>query len=81
MGNEYRIMPDGRRFEILDLAGERIGMYETKRKASQAINVCKANDILWDSARLLVRIAVNALMKMRGIDYRTAQYWIREAAD
>jgi len=36
---------------------------------------------MWKSARLLVQAAVSAFMNVRHVDSRTAQYWIREAAD
>jgi hypothetical protein len=81
MAAEYRIRPVGARFEIIDDAGDRVGTYNTRRKAKKEIDVCVSNDLMWESARMLVKISVNAFMNMRNVDSRTARYWIREAAD
>jgi len=81
MADEYRIRPVGAKFEIIDQAGETVGTYKSKRKAMQQVDACVANDLMWQSARMLVKISVNTFMNMRNVDRRTAQYWIREAAD
>ena len=81
MANEYRIKLRGPQFLIIDQTGETIGVYKTEREAENGIVVCMGNDVMWDSARLLVEISVDMFMKMRNVDSRTAQYWIREAAD
>jgi hypothetical protein len=81
MANEYRMRPDGPHFLIIDHAGERVGAYRTEREAKHEMDVCLSDDIMWESARLLVRNSVDAFMKMRNVDSRTAQCWIREAAD
>jgi hypothetical protein len=80
VADEYRIRPVGAKFEIIDQAGNRIGMCNTRRKAKKEIAVCASNELMW-SARMLVKISVNAFMNMRNVDSRTPQYWIREAAD
>jgi len=80
MANLYRIRPDGQRFLIIDQAGERVGAYMTEREAKHQIHVCLGDDIMWESARLLVKNSVDEFMKMRNVDSRTAQHWIREAA-
>jgi hypothetical protein len=81
MADEYRIRPVGSQFEIIDDAGERVAAFKTEREAEHEIDVLVSDDAMWESARLLVRVAVNALMNMRHVDNRTARYWIREAAD
>lgn len=81
MADEYRIRPVGSQFEIIDDAGERVAAFNTEREAEHEINVLVSDDVMWDSARLLVEVAVNALMNMRHVDSGTARYWIREAAD
>jgi hypothetical protein len=81
MVNEYRIKPDGPQFLVIDQTGETVGAYKTEREAQYEIDVCTSDDKMWESARLLVRIAVAAHMKKHGVGIRTAQYWIREAAD
>jgi hypothetical protein len=81
MDDEYRIRPVGSQFEIIDDVGERVAAFKTEREAEHEIDVLVSDDAMWESARLLVRVAVNALMNMRHVDSRTARYWIREAAD
>jgi hypothetical protein len=81
MANEYRIRPDGLQFLVIDQAGERVGAYRTEREAKHQIDVCLSEDIMLESARLLVKNSVDSFMKMRNVDSRTAQHWIREAAD
>jgi hypothetical protein len=81
MADEYRIRPVGAKFEIIDQAGDTVGTYKSKRKAKQQVDICLTNDLMWQSARMLVKISVNAFMNMRNVDNRTARYWIREAAD
>jgi hypothetical protein len=81
MADEYRIRPVGAKFEIIDHAGDTVGTYNTRRKAKQQLDTCVTNDLMWESARMLVKISVNAFMNMRNVDSRTARYWIREAAD
>jgi hypothetical protein len=81
MADEYRIRPVGTKFEIIDQAGDTVGTYKSKRKAKQQVDVCVTNDLMWQSARMLIKISINAFMKMRNVDNRTARYWIREAAD
>jgi hypothetical protein len=81
MADEYRIRPVGSQFEIIDDAGDRVGAFQTEREAKHEVDVFVSEDVMWKSARLLVRAAVSAFMNMRHVDSRTAQYWIREAAD
>jgi hypothetical protein len=81
MANEYRIKLDGPQFLIIDRTGETVGVYKTEREAKNEIDVCMSDDVMWDSARLLVKNSVHSLMKMCNVDSRTARYWIREAAD
>ena len=81
MANEYRIKPDGPQFLIIDQTGETVGMYKTEAEAKSEIDICITEDVMWDLARMLVKISVDSFMKMRNVDSRTAHYWIREAAD
>jgi hypothetical protein len=81
MADGYRIRRAGTKFEIIDHAGETVGVYETLREAEYEIDVCVSDDAMWKSAKLLVEIAVAAYMRTHGVDSKTAQYWIREAAD
>jgi hypothetical protein len=81
MAAEYRIRPVGAKLQIIDQAGETVGTYKSKRKAKQQTDAFVASDLMWQSARMLVRISVNTFMNLRRVDRRTAQYWIREAAD
>jgi hypothetical protein len=81
MADEYRIRLVGSQFEIIDDAGDRVGAFRTEREAKHEIDVLVSDDAMWKSARLLVQAAVSAFMNMRHVDSRTAQHWIREAAD
>jgi hypothetical protein len=81
MANEYRIRPDGPQFLIIDQNGETVGVYKTEQEAANEIDLCMRDDLMWDSAKLLVKLSVDSFMKMRNVDSRTAYYWIREAAD
>jgi len=81
MADEYRIRLLGSQFEIIDDAGDRVGASQTEREAKHEIDVLVSDDSMWKSARMLVQAAVSALMNMRHVDSRTAQHWIREAAD
>jgi hypothetical protein len=81
MANEYRIMPEGPQFLIIDQTGETVGVYKTERQAKDGIAACMSDDAMWDSARLLVKNSVDSFMKLQNVDSRTAQHWIREAAD
>jgi hypothetical protein len=78
---EYRIRLVGSQFEIIDGAGDRVGAFQTEREAKHEVEVFLSDDIMWKSAKMLVQAAVSAFMKMRQVDSRTAQFWIREAAD
>jgi hypothetical protein len=81
MANVYRIRPDGPQFLIIDQNGETVGAYKTEQEAKNGIDVCMSDDLMWDSARLLVKTSIDSFMKMRNVDSWTAHYWIREAAD
>jgi hypothetical protein len=81
MANAYRIKPDGPQFLIIDQTGETVGAYKTEQEAEYEIDVCMSEDAMWESAKLLVKIAIAAHMKKHGVGSKTAQYWIREAAD
>ena len=81
MANEYRIKPEGPQLLIIDQTGEMVGVFKTEREAKSEIDVCMSDDLMWDSARQLVKISVDSFMKMRNVDSRTARHWIREAAD
>jgi hypothetical protein len=72
MANEYRIRPDGPQFLIIDQTGETFGAYKSEREAKNQIDVCMRDDLRWDSARLLVKISVDSLVKMRNVDSNTA---------
>jgi hypothetical protein len=81
MADEYHIRQVGIHFEIIDRDGERIGACRTEREAKLQIEVCMNDDVMWESAKELIKISVESFMKTRNVDSRTAHYWIREAAD
>jgi hypothetical protein len=72
---------DESKFLVTDDGGEIVDVCNTAQDAKRKIADCKKNDSMWETARLLVKRAVKAHMKMHGLDRRTAHYWIREAAD
>ena len=81
MTDKYRIRPDGARFKLTDAAGDTMGVYNSVREAKMEISIIKRDDLMFATARQLVKRAVEAHMKLYRVDYQTAHYWIREAAD
>lgn len=81
MKNEYRIEPDGSEFIVVDASGATIGVYPTEDTAKEDIERAKKNDAMWDTAKLVVGIAINAHMKTFAVDRETARYWVLSAAE
>ena len=63
------------------MADERIIGYATEDAAKKDIERCEREDEMFETAKILVDIAVKAHMKTFGVDRETASYWIRSAAD
>jgi len=81
MGTEYRIESAGTQFIVIDPAGEQVDTYPTQEAAKQDLERCKKDDSIWETAKLLVEIAIKAHMQMFGVDRETARYWVRSASD
>ena len=58
-----------------------VGVYKTEREAEQEIEACEQDDLMLETARSLVKKAVDGLMRMHRIDRQTARGWVRDAAD
>jgi len=78
--DKYRIKHKGSRFAVTFDAGETVGVYGTAKEARQTINDCEQRDLIFKTARTLVKKAVDGLMGTYNIDRQTAQEWIKDAA-
>jgi hypothetical protein len=81
MADKYRIAHDGSDFVVNYEAGGTVGVYGTEQEAKQEIEVCEHDDFMLQTARSLVKAAVEAHMWLHNIDRQAAHDWIREAAD
>jgi hypothetical protein len=80
MTDDYRIEPVGTAFRVLDPWGEYlVDLFPTREAAQQDIERCKRKDEMYETAKQLVDIAIEAHMQKFGIDRETAQYWICSA--
>ena len=77
--DKYRIKHRDSRFTVTFDAGETVGVFDTAKEAQQSIDACRHDDLIFKTARSLVKKAVDALMLTHDIDRRTAQDWIRDA--
>jgi hypothetical protein len=55
-----------------------IGVCRTQDEAKQMIEIREHENLILETARRLVKKAVNDLMRTHNIDRRTAQDWIKE---
>jgi hypothetical protein len=81
MADKYQIAHDGSDFIVNYEAGGTVGVYETEQEAKQEIEVCERDDFRLQTAKSLVKAAVEAHMWLHNIDRQAAHDWIREAAD
>ena len=80
MSNDYRIEPAGSAFRVLDPWGEYlVDLFPSREAAQQDIDRCKREDVMYETARQLVEIAIEAHMQKFGIDRKAAEYWIHSA--
>ena len=80
MSGDYRIVPSGEHFIVIDPWGERLAdVFPTEEAAAVEIERCKKEDAMYDSAKKLVDSAIEAHMKKFGVDRETSSYWIRSA--
>ena len=54
---------------------------ETELDAQREIESCERDDFMLNTARSLVKAAIDAYMQLHNIDRQAAHDWIREAAD
>jgi hypothetical protein len=58
-----------------------IGVYGTQQEALREIEAFEQDDTILETAKSLVKSAVDVLVQAHNIDRRTAHGWIREAAE
>jgi hypothetical protein len=80
MSDKYGITHDGYDFKVSQIAGVTVGRYKTEQEAQQNIEACEQDDLILQTARSLVKKAVDALIRKHHFDRPTAQNWIREAS-
>ena len=76
--DKYRIAHNNSDFIVTLEAGLTIGVCRTQDEAKQMIEIREHEDLILETARRLVKKAVNDLMRTHHIDRRTAQDWIKE---
>jgi len=81
MPSEYHIQPAGPSFIVIDDLGEQVGTYPTEEAAKQDIERCKREDAMYESAKLLVGIAIKAHMARFGVDREESRYWVCSAME
>jgi len=81
MADSYRILPHGPEFMVSQNAGVTVGVYNTAQEAQVTVEDCERDDFMLQTARSLVKAAVEAHMWLHNIDRRVAHDWVREAAD
>jgi hypothetical protein len=81
MLNDYRVVPSGDKFMLIDGAGQDVNTYFTRDAARRDIRRCKHQDVMWERARQLIDDAIQKHMVMFEIDRETARNWIRYAAE
>jgi len=81
MADTYRITSHGPNFIINHNAGMTVGVYSTQREALREIEAFEQDDLMLETARSLVKSAVDVLVQTHNIDRRAAHGWIREAAE
>ena len=79
MADTYRITPQGPEFMVRQNAGATVGVYSTQQEAIHEMEECERDDLMLETARSLVKNAVDVLMRMHDINRRAARGWIREA--
>ena len=77
---KYRITHHDSGFTVSFAAGETVGVFKTAKEAQQTITECEHDDLIFESARSLIKKAVDGLMQMHHLDRPAAQDWIKEAA-
>ena len=81
MTQKYHIAMQDSGFEVNRADGELVGVYKTERQARRTIESYKEDDSILETASNLIATAVKELMRTRKLDRRTAQNWIKEAAE
>jgi hypothetical protein len=78
--DEYHIKPAGGAFKVIDPWGEQlVDLFPTKEAAQKDIERCQREDAMYETAKQLVDIAIEAHAQKFGIDRETAERWIHDA--
>jgi hypothetical protein len=79
MNADYQIKCAGRQFKVIDPWGEQlVDLFPTKEAAQKDIERCKREDALYEKAKQLAKIDIQAHAQKFRID-REAQRWIHSA--
>jgi hypothetical protein len=79
--SEYRVETHGTEFVVIDHTGVAIGVYPTEDAAKQDIERCQREDVMWESAKLLVDRAIKVHMQIHDVNRETARYWVVSAIE
>jgi hypothetical protein len=80
MNADYQIKRAGKQFRVLDPWGEYlVDMFPTREAAQKDIERCKREDAMYEVAKQLVGIAIEAHLQKFGIDRETAERCIHDA--
>ena len=80
MNADYQIKRAGKQFRVLNPWGEYlVDMFPTREAAEKDIERCKREDALFETAKQLVHIAIEAHAQKFEIDRQAAEYWIHSA--
>jgi hypothetical protein len=81
MSKRYRIEPFVARWIVIDGAGTRARTYTTEEPAEQDIECCQREAEMYRTAKILVEVAIEALVQMHGVDRETAARWVFSVMD
>jgi hypothetical protein len=80
MNADYQIKRAGTQFKVIDPWGEQlVDLFPTKEAAEKDIEGCKREDAMYETAKQLVDIAIEAHIQKFQIDRETAEHWIHSA--
>jgi hypothetical protein len=80
MDNEYRIKSSQDGFLVLDPWGEYlVEIFPTEEAAKHAIAACVEEDRVWETAKILIDVAIQTLMTKHDLDGDTARRLMKDA--
>jgi hypothetical protein len=69
------------RFEVIDPIGNVVARFDTASEGLEEIRRCRAEDVIWGSAKSLVAASIQTLAEQHGLDHDTARRMINDAAE